>query len=193
MKDLEKLQEEYEQKIMLAQKENELETFLGIECIGVSVIGRSRTQEDKMLTAIYPKNREQLSKVLRRLTPTEMKKVHVGDFKHIQLPYQLSLCRGVKDTKNKLSIEWIYGEYHIMLDIFIDKYEYPDLYLVEKYRELSQNEIEVYFGGRKNLWGEPHKCYTWSKGKVVNFVGGHYLQADENTIIEIITQLKHEL
>ena len=192
MKDIQKMRKDFERKIWCAEKSNEIEKQIGIECT-VMECG-SITQKGKEWLNFGDVNFEQAKKIIKAFPYTELAKRTKSaiDSTIITLPHLLDLHRSPKGS-DKLEIEWIHNEYAVYLrltieesSISIQEFFKPDSYSIDS------STIGIYFGQVSPSEADRlsrQRALSFSGGKQIRYQGGHFFQTDEEEAERLISAI----
>lgn len=192
MKDIEKMRREFERKIWCAEKSNEIEQRIGVEC-DIMEHG-SYTQKGKEWLSFGDVNFEQARKILREFPWTERAKrtKSATDSSVIELPHLLQLHRYPKDC-DKLEVEWIHNEYAISLKIPIKPDTKPlyEFFKADNY-QLNSDSIGLYYGcvspGEADVLSRQH-ALSFKGGSQIRYQGGYFFQTDEDEAERIVATI----
>lgn len=198
--DLEKMRQEYEEKLRYAEMENELNARAGFDWGYISIIGESITQPGKLHTAIRLNGygREgltaaQAAEVLNTFPQTERARTYTGDRQYTELSYIMNVHRTPGQYATILSIEYISGDLDLSLEMAINPQDDDTMqFFRQTSRVLTDTEVNIYLHSRTR-WNYNTRnnftYYTFNLGRVVKFQGGHDKQTDEGAAIAIASNL----
>ena len=195
MNDLAKMRKEFEFKLKLAEKENEMESRFGVEFFALD-----RWKESGM--RIYPSNEADLDLAKRLLNefPADTEIAldasamnPKGDTFH---KYHLRSERGYRDQYSVLEFEWICQGDSYQMKMRIDGNEVLEQFFNKAQRNISQSELSTYKPTDK--WH--HVIYDTTKVQIpqrrfncgqIQYSGGICSATDAEFIDQIIEAIKN--
>lgn len=196
---IEKMRQEFENKIKFAEMENEQNERVNWDFGTLRIVGESITQPGKIHAYIRRNDWKEgltateAARVLNDFPQTERSRVYIGGNKYDSLSYIMETEK-TPGRADLLKISYISGEYDLSFDVVINPSD-ADLmqFFTVTRRELSDTEINLYLGGKRTKWNYNTRhyfpYYTFNLGQVVKFQGGRDRQINEGAAITIASNL----
>lgn len=180
------MRSELEEKIRIAELENQYNETLEESGISISIF--SRDKEGRYLASFHKAGEGRFTKsldehdaqnALRLLPMTEDKRVHVGHNEYEMLPYEMETSR-TPGHPTVLKIEWIHNDLELWFELPINERDIELMqYFTKATRELDETEIRLYIGQKtkynKNT-RENFQFWSFCCGRIVRFQGGYHKQ-----------------
>lgn len=201
MNDIAKMRKEFDEKIRLAELENEYNERLEKSGIEIRIVsGDSLMQKGKIHATvrkagdwIKPLDGHDAQNALKLLPMTENLRVYNGK-EHVMLPYRMETHRSPSESRTILTVNYIHGDLDLSFDMTINESD-PEMmqYFQRTQRELDSREIGLYYGAvsprtKANVQMLPF--LTFNCGKIVRFQGGHHTQLSEGHLTSIAASIE---
>ena len=195
MNDLEKMRKEFESKLKLAEKENEMESRFGVEFFAINLWKKSSM-------TIYPRNEADLDLAKRLLnefpadTEIALDASATNPLGNTFHKYHLSSDRGYRDQYSVLEFEWICQGDSYNMKMRIDGNEVLEQFFNNTQRNISESELSTYKPTDK--WH--HVIYDTTKVQIpqrrfnceqIRYSGGICSATDAKFIDQIIEAIKN--
>lgn len=187
MKDIEKMRAEFEEKIRLAEMENEFETRYGIK------VGVFHSNGYDMVHIEC--DNETAKRVLNEFeADTEWAIDHERDSKHMY-KYRLCSIRRYSDQYSKLEIEFINKGVKYWIDLAIDGNELLLPFFKGTRRKITETEFSTWHPMNEHGYYDPNMLIpqmSFNSQNVKRYYGGDQLLVDPNEIEMIISAIKNQ-
>lgn len=195
MNDIEKMKQDFEQKLKYALMENELEGMLNFEDVEIRILGIIYSVKDKLHVRVYHKNgfgsisNQLASRVLKTFLPTE--KIKVSCEEETALNYSIIAESNYKGD-NTLNISYISGDYNFRFSMPIDGNEILEQFFIRQQRPITSSEAKTYLGGatKRKINITRVVEHMFNKGSVHKY-SDCVVSTDENVVNEIIETIKN--
>jgi hypothetical protein len=204
MNDIEKMRQEFEQKVKYAQIENEMNEKLKGDSVEMHIYGNSfGKNKDKLHVGFWGVNEKnwnndlnprQIGAIMTNFPVTEQVQVEsVQQGTIAQVDYKMHTERSLHMNYTQLNIDWISGEYDIRVSMKIDSF-LKDEDLMQWFT-ITYRDVDSDWEGPKNRWNYDarhfFKYYTFKQGKIVKFRGGYDYQCDPSVSNGIAEMFKY--
>lgn len=201
MNDITKMRSELEEKIRIAEMENEYERQLEGTGLRLSIFSKDG---ERYLASVRkvddswrnPFNEHDAQTILRMFPKTDDIRTYVGNNKYEMLPYRMETERVPREPRTKLKIHYIHENLVLWIELPINE-QNPELmqYFTRDQRVLDNDTIGLYFGAvspqeKSRLQMLPF--LTFNSGRVVRFQGGCRRQISVGHIECVIASIEND-
>lgn len=189
MKDLEKMRAEFEQKLKLAEIENEFEGKYHVSCVVFESGGNIHVCSHG--TVDFNNIAGEILRDLPADTPHIINDTAIGTNNPIEELYKLESHRGYTDSFSKLNVKFANKGIWYTITLKIDGVEALEQFFNAGYRKMVDTEISTYRPIRNGRLVEDLNipCRTF-KCSQITYYGGHYVCTDHEAIRDIIGTIK---
>lgn len=185
MKDLEKMKQEFEEKIELAKLANMFEEKFGVEPQTFA------TGKSKFITCST--NNLQAAKIFKALQPDEdvlLNGTAGGQKNEIWAKYRLQSYRDYHSQFSTLRIEFKCKGITYWIYLRIDDNEALEKYFTKGMRGLSSSELSTYKPTKNGILCQEYQipCRAWQCDQIA-YHGGYFVALDEYTIQDVIESI----
>lgn len=196
--DIEKIKNEYQEKIQEAIAINNILDFIGDDSFRVYITKGYINKSKKRLRFCAEKLFDKLDitkvgLILDKIPATEKVRVYLGSSGYLDMDYELCTSRGYRDSFSTLSIRYIHKDYEVVLELPIEPNKQLNGYFVDSLRKVTDYEITSYYiVSRPNMKAANVKVPTklFANGEYIHFQGGHVTCKTEFAANNIIDAIK---
>lgn len=198
MNDIAKMRAEFEEKIHLAELENQYGADLEKYGLRISIFSTDK-ETGRYLASVRKESitdkltEQDVAVVLNTLPMTEKMNVYVGSDKYEKLSYQMDTERTPSEWRTTLKIKYIHDDLVLWIDLPINEQNEELMqYFTRTQRELDDSTIGLYYGcvsPRQKSHLKMLSFLTWNSGHVVRFNGGSHRQIAEGIVTCVASTL----